>query len=101
MPTLQRSVSIRGARFYREGDDVLFVHHLDASTREGPRAATDEVSVRSPRSTSAWVVTYPPEQVSVSPGVSDADGQEMFAAARWSSFTAMLWSATVPVLVTT
>ncbi len=42
MPTLQRSVSIRGARFYRDGETVMFVRHLDASTREGPRPATDE-----------------------------------------------------------
>jgi hypothetical protein len=42
MPALQRSVSIRGARFYQEGDQVMFVRHLDASTREGPRAATNQ-----------------------------------------------------------
>jgi len=42
MPALRRSVSIRGARFYQDGDEVMFVRHLDASTREGPRAATDE-----------------------------------------------------------
>ncbi len=41
MPMLQRSVSIRGARFYRDGEGVMFVRHLDASTREGPRPATD------------------------------------------------------------
>ncbi len=39
MPTLQRSVSRRGVRFYREGGQVMFVRHLDASTREGPRPA--------------------------------------------------------------
>lgn len=41
MPALQRSVSIRGARFYQDGEEVAFVRHLDASTREGPRPATD------------------------------------------------------------
>ena len=39
MPTLQRSVSRRGTRFYRDGEAVMFVRHLDASTREGPRRA--------------------------------------------------------------
>ena len=51
MPTLQRSVSIRGARFYREDDQVMFVRHLDASTREGPRPATDEDKAAHPE---AW-----------------------------------------------
>jgi hypothetical protein len=51
MPTLQRSVSIRGARFFREGDRVMFVRHLDASTREGPRPATAEDQASHPE---AW-----------------------------------------------
>ena len=42
MPTLQRRVSMRGPRFYREADALMFVHHLDASTQIGPRPATDE-----------------------------------------------------------
>jgi hypothetical protein len=42
MPTLQRRVSMRGPRFYREGDELMFVHHLDGSTQIGPRPATDE-----------------------------------------------------------
>jgi len=57
MPTLQRSVSIRGARFYREGGQVMFVRHLDASTREGPRAATDEDRVAHPE---AWAALGEP-----------------------------------------
>lgn len=40
MPALQRSVSIRGPRFFKDGDDVMFVNHVDGSTREGPRKAT-------------------------------------------------------------
>ena len=39
MPALQRSVSMRGARFYLDGERVMFVRHLDGSTREGPRVA--------------------------------------------------------------
>ncbi len=57
MPTLQRSVSIRGARFYREGEEVMFVRHLDASTREGPRPATDEDRAVHP---DAWMAFDPP-----------------------------------------
>ncbi len=41
MPALQRSTSLRGARFFRDGKLVMFVHHLDSSTRDGPRKATD------------------------------------------------------------
>ena len=51
MPTLQRSVAPRGARFYQAGDEVMFVRQLDASTREGPREATDEDRAAHPE---AW-----------------------------------------------
>ena len=51
MPALQRSVSQRGARFYRDGDEVMFVHHIDASTREGPRKAAKQDSLAHPE---AW-----------------------------------------------
>ncbi len=53
MPTLQRSLSMRGARFYRDGEEVMFVHHVDASTREGPRPATDEDRLAHPEE---WAV---------------------------------------------
>jgi hypothetical protein len=42
MPALQRSVSLRGAKFYRQGASLMFVLHLDASTRVGPREAIVE-----------------------------------------------------------
>lgn len=42
MPALQRSVSIRGPRFFRDGETEMFVNYLDASTRDGPRKATKE-----------------------------------------------------------
>ena len=40
MPVLQRRISIRGPRFWSEGGRLLFVEHLDGSTRIGPREAT-------------------------------------------------------------
>ena len=40
MPALSRMVSIRGPRFWRDGDKLMFVNHLDASTRDGPREAS-------------------------------------------------------------
>lgn len=40
MPALQRSISLRGPRFYIDGDTLMFVNHLDGSTRDGPRPAT-------------------------------------------------------------
>ena len=42
MPALQRNVSLRGAKFYRQGGKLMFILHLDASTRVGPREATGE-----------------------------------------------------------
>lgn len=41
MPALQRSIAIRGPRFYLDGEELMFVNHLDGSTREGPRLATE------------------------------------------------------------
>ena len=41
MPTLERRISLRGPRFWREGELLMFAHQLDASTRDGPRTATD------------------------------------------------------------
>lgn len=38
---LNRSISMRGPRFYLDGDDLMFVNHIDNSTRDGPRVATD------------------------------------------------------------
>lgn len=40
MPALQRSISLRGPRFWKDGDKVMFVNHLDGSTQDGPREAT-------------------------------------------------------------
>ena len=56
MPALQRSVSVRGVRFYREGEEVMFVRHLDASTREGPRPATEADKSAHPE---AWAACQP------------------------------------------
>jgi hypothetical protein len=41
MPTLERRISLRGPRFWRDGGALMFARQLDASTREGPRPATD------------------------------------------------------------
>lgn len=42
MPVLERSIALRGPKFYRDGKEELFVNHIDGSTRDGPRPATDE-----------------------------------------------------------
>lgn len=42
MPVLSRNQGPRGARFFDEGGELMFVHVLDGSTRFGPRPATDE-----------------------------------------------------------
>ena len=59
MPALQRSVSLRGARFYRDGEEVVFVRHLDASTREGPRPATDEDRAGHPDAWALFAASLP------------------------------------------
>ncbi|HUZ12664.1 MAG TPA: hypothetical protein VMU93_07450 [Caulobacteraceae bacterium] len=40
MPPLERMISLRGPRFFRDGERLMFVNHLDGSTRDGPRPAT-------------------------------------------------------------
>lgn len=42
MPALDRRISTRGPKFWEQGDDVMFVNFIDASTRDGPRLATDD-----------------------------------------------------------
>ena len=41
MPALMRSIAIKGPRFYTDNGALMFVNHIDASTRDGPREATD------------------------------------------------------------
>lgn len=41
MPVLDRRISLRGPRFWIDGDQLMFVNALDASTRDGPRLATN------------------------------------------------------------
>jgi hypothetical protein len=41
MPALERRISLRGPRFWRDGAALMFAHQLDGSTREGPRPATE------------------------------------------------------------
>ena len=41
MPVLERRIAIRGPRFFTEDGELMFVNHLDGSTREGPRKATE------------------------------------------------------------
>jgi hypothetical protein len=46
-----RSVTLRGAKFYRDGADqtrVLFVNYLDSATRDGPRPATEKDAAEQP-----------------------------------------------------
>ncbi|HEY5412902.1 MAG TPA: hypothetical protein VIJ94_19470 [Caulobacteraceae bacterium] len=59
MPALQRSVSQRGARFYQDGEQIMFVRHLDASTREGPRAATEADRAAHPDAWAAFEAERP------------------------------------------
>lgn len=40
MPSLQRSITKRGPRFYEDGGKLMFVNVVDGSTRDGPRVAT-------------------------------------------------------------
>jgi hypothetical protein len=42
MPALERRISLRGPRFWREDAALMFVNQIDASTRDGPRPATED-----------------------------------------------------------
>ena len=53
MPALQRSSAPRGARFYEDDGELVFVNVLDATSRIGPRPATDEDREAYP---DAWAV---------------------------------------------
>ena len=53
MSVLNRSINLRGPRFFVDDGRLMFVMHLDASTREGPRAATKDDSLAHPE---AWAV---------------------------------------------
>jgi hypothetical protein len=50
---------MRGARFYRDGERVAFVRHLDGSTREGPRPATDADRAEHPQAWAQYEATLP------------------------------------------
>lgn len=54
-PVLSRQVALRGPKFYRDGANVMFVNHLDASTREGPREATTADAEAHPKAFEAFV----------------------------------------------
>jgi hypothetical protein len=41
MPALERRISLRGPRFWQEGETLMFCNQIDGSTRDGPREATD------------------------------------------------------------
>jgi len=41
MPMLERRISLRGPRFWREAGRLMFARQIDASTRDGPRPATE------------------------------------------------------------
>ena len=53
MPAIQRSSAPRGARFYEEDGELMFVNVLDATSRIGPREAVDEDRETHPE---AWAV---------------------------------------------
>ncbi len=40
MPALERRISLRGARFWIDGGELMFCNQIDGSTRDGPRPAT-------------------------------------------------------------
>lgn len=42
MPALERRISLRGPRFWDEGNTMMFCNQIDGSTRDGPRPATQE-----------------------------------------------------------
>jgi len=61
-PVLSRQVCLRGPRFYPERGKAMFVNHIDASTREGPREATDEDRAAHPKAWAAYRKSEPGRQ---------------------------------------
>jgi hypothetical protein len=41
-------IGLRGPRFWHDGGVIRFVNHLDSSTRDGPREATEADKVAHP-----------------------------------------------------
>jgi hypothetical protein len=42
MSSVERRISVRGPRFWMDGDELMFCFQYDSSTRDGPRPATDK-----------------------------------------------------------
>jgi hypothetical protein len=49
MSAIIRNVGPRGPRFYEDQGALMFINVIDASTKEGPREATDEDRKEHPR----------------------------------------------------
>lgn len=54
MPAIIRNTGPRGPRFFEDGGDLRFVNVVDASTRDGPREATDEDRIAHPEAFAAY-----------------------------------------------
>lgn len=62
MPALDRQIALRGPKFFRDADgDVKFVHHLDGSTRIGPRDLHPEDREVYAAAWDAFMADEPPE----------------------------------------
>jgi hypothetical protein len=54
MPAIIRNTGPRGPRFFEDGGELRFVNVVDASTRDGPREATDEDRMAHPEAFRAY-----------------------------------------------
>lgn len=54
MPAIIRNTGPRGPRFFEDGGELRFVNVVDASTRDGPREATDEDRLAHPEAFAAY-----------------------------------------------
>lgn len=73
MPALQRSSAPRGARFYEDGGEIMFVHVLDATSRIGPREATDADRAEHPESWRRYEDDLPDPATEFAPMVTFSD----------------------------
>lgn len=76
MPALQRSSAPRGARFYEDGDKVMFINVLDATTRFGPHEATQADMDAHPKAMADFLDGTPPMPPGSSPLVTFEDPPE-------------------------
>ncbi len=62
MPSLDRRPGVRGPMFWMGDETIMFVNHFDASTRDGPREASEDDSLAHPEAFSVFKAKWEAEE---------------------------------------